>query len=164
MTARVARGRTPRFGRCSPTVRRRDGEGGFVSLTLPMLLWLATVVAIVVIDLGGYLVAASRAQTLADNAALAAVSTSVVGAAGGAPGSEARALVERGGGRLEACRCPPRGEAADVIVSVPIPGLVMPSLGAGRMQAEASAVLAPPDDLPPGPTRDRARWRWHEPG
>jgi hypothetical protein len=139
-------------------VAPRRCDDGIVSLTLPLLLWLATVVTVVVIDIGGYLVAASRAQTLADHAALAAVSASVVGAAGGGPTSEATTLAVRGGGRLESCECAPRSEVAHVTVSVPVPGLVVPRLGAGRVAADASAVLAPPDDLPPGPTRERARW------
>jgi hypothetical protein len=54
--------------------------------------------------------------------------------------------------------CARGSEHARVSVSVAVPGLVIPTLGATRVIAEAQAVLAPPDELAPGPTRDRALW------
>lgn len=136
----------------------RWGEHGTATVVVPFVLWIATLVAIVTIDVGAYLVAASRAQALADAAALAAVSADVVGSRGGAPPAEARRISVVGGGRLERCDCRRGSERATVAVSVPVPGLIIPSLGASRVTAEASAVLAPPEDLRPGPTRERARW------
>lgn len=134
------------------------GERGTASVVLPLLLWLASLVAIVTIDVGAYLVAAARAQALADAAALAAVSADAPQVRGVTPVAEARRVVAAGDGVLESCDCRQATERATVEVSLPVPGLVIPTLGASRVVAEASAVLAPPEDLPPGPTRDRARW------
>lgn len=142
------------------TARAATGrqQEGAATVVLPLVLWTATLVAVVVIDIGAYFVAASRAQALADAAALAAVSADVVGTRPASPGAEARRVVRAGDGQLEDCACTRGAERATVSVSVAVPGLVIPTLGAARVTAEASAVLAPPDDLPPGPTRERARW------
>lgn len=137
---------------------RPGGEAGTASLVLPMLLWLATLAAVALIDLGAYLVAAARAQALADAAALAAVSSEVTLAGSAGPRSEAARVAAAGAGALEACACPSGSRRAEVAVSVKVPGLVIPRLGAGRVRAEAAAVLAPPADLRPGPTRERAAW------
>jgi Flp pilus assembly protein TadG len=143
-------------------VRCRAGRGaqeGTASVVLPMVLWIATLLAIVTIDLGAYLVAAARAQALADAAALAAVSADIVDRRGpGAPRAEAERVVRAGHGRLEHCACLSGSEVASTAVSVTVPGLVIPRLGAARVTAEASAVLAPPPDLPPGPELPRAPW------
>ncbi|TVR37321.1 MAG: hypothetical protein EA388_01875 [Nitriliruptor sp.] len=137
---------------------RGQGEQGTASLILPMVLWVATLVAIVIIDIGAYLVAAARAQSLADAAALAAVSADAPTSTGQIPYTEAERVTRAGDGQLVECRCLPGRERATVTVSVPVPGLVIPTLGASRVTAEAAAVLAPPDELAPGPTRERARW------
>lgn len=134
------------------------GEQGTASLVLPMVLWTATLVAIVIIDIGAYLVAAARAQSLADAAALAAVSADAPTSSGQIPYLEAERVTQAGDGLLVECRCLSGRERATVTVSVPVPGLVIPSLGASRVAADAAAILAPPDDLAPGPTRERARW------
>jgi hypothetical protein len=134
------------------------GEAGLATVTLPMLVWVATLVAIVAIDVAAYLVAASRAQSMADAAALAAVAADIPGQGARTATAEAERVVAAGGGRLESCDCRGGREHARVTVSVEIPGLVIPSLGAGRVAADAQAVLAPPEELAPGPTRERARW------
>jgi hypothetical protein len=133
-------------------------ESGLATVALPMLVWIATVVAVVSIDVTAYLVAAARAQSLADAAALAAVVPDIPGAAVRTPIEEAERVVEAGQGELESCVCARGSEHAQVSVSVAVPGLVIPTLGATRVIAEAQAVLAPPDELAPGPTRDRALW------
>ena len=133
-------------------------ESGLATVTLPMLGWIATLVAVVAIDVTAYLVAASRAQSLADAAALAAVVADIPGAGPRTPTAEADRIVRAGAGTLETCVCRRGAEHARVTVSVPVPGLVLPSLGATRVTAEAQAVLAPPEELAPGPTRERARW------
>lgn len=138
-------------------------EDGQASLVLPLILWIAAVAAIVTIDVGAYLVAAARAQTLADGAALAAVSADAPGLRLAVPRREAGRVVDAGSGILEVCHCPRGHERATVTVSVDVPGIVLPTLGASRVTAEAAAVLAPPDDLPPGPTRQRARWPLPDP-
>lgn len=133
-------------------------DSATASLLLPMVLWVATLVGIAVIDIGAYLVAAARAQTMADNAALAAVSVDAPGAFGEVPSAAAERVTQAGGGALEECRCLRGRERATVSVSAVVPGLVLPTLGAARVTADASAVLASPDDLDPGPTRERTRW------
>lgn len=104
-------------------------------LSFPMALWTALVAAVVVLDLTGYLVAAARAQQLADAAALAAVSGDVRG-----PRAAAADLAEAGGGFLIACDCSDAAQA-EVVVGVPVPGLVVSTLGAGRVEATAAARL-----------------------
>ena len=111
---------------------RRD-EAGVATLFLPLLVWITTVAAIVIVDVAAYLVAASRAQHLADAAALAAVSGDVRG-----PRGAAASVVEAGAGSLERCDCV-AGRPAEVVVSVAVPGLVIPSLGARRVAASARA-------------------------
>lgn len=137
---------------------RLRAADGTASLVLPMMLWVATLVGIAIIDIGAYLVAASRAQALADGAALAAVSADAPTVSGQIPSTQAERVAHAGDGQLVECRCLAGRERATVTVSVPVPGLVLPTLGASRVAADASAVLAPPDDLPPGPTRERAGW------
>jgi hypothetical protein len=107
---------------------------------LPTLLVLATLAAVVVLELGGQLVAISRAAALADSAALAAVSADV-SARPEAPRTAALRVVATGGGRLEACDCPPGARQVRVRVSVEVPGVLASRLGAARQGAEAQAVL-----------------------
>ncbi len=133
-------------------------QAGIATVALPMLIWVATLVAVVTIDVAAYLVAAARAQSLADAAALAAVSRDIPGSGTRTSTAEAERVVAAGNGRLEVCDCHPGSEHARVTVSVIVPGLVIPSLGAGRVAADARAMLAPPEELAPGPTRERARW------
>jgi Flp pilus assembly protein TadG len=110
-------------------------EAGIATLILPLLVWIATIAAIVVVDVGAYLVAASRAQHLADAAALAAVSGDVRG-----PRGAAARVVEAGAGSLDTCDCV-AGRPAEVVVSVAVPGLVIPTLGARRVAAGARAEV-----------------------
>jgi hypothetical protein len=105
---------------------------------LPLVLWVSVVAAVVVLDLTGFVVAAARAQQLADAAALAAVSADVRGAR-----TAATVLVEAGGGSLVACDCD-RAGSAEVIVGVPVPGLIVPRVGARRVEATARAGLVGP--------------------
>ncbi|TVR18011.1 MAG: hypothetical protein EA387_15520 [Nitriliruptor sp.] len=119
-------------------------SGGFATVALPMLLWMGTLAAIAVIDLGAYLTAAARAQTLADAVALAAVSADVEGARAVSPIREADRVAVAGGGQLEACACTPGAGRAVVTVSVPVPGIVLPTLGASRVAADAAAALVEP--------------------
>lgn len=105
---------------------------------LPLLLWVAVVATVVLIDLTGYLTSAARAQQLADAAALAAVSEDVRG-----PRAAATVVVHAGGGSLVACDCDRSGHA-EVVVGVAVPGLVIPRVGAGRVEAIARATLVDP--------------------
>jgi uncharacterized membrane protein len=108
------------------------------SLALPLTLWVAVVAAVVLIDLTAFLVAASEAQQLADAAALAAASDDVRG-----PRAAATALVEAGGGSLLVCDCSRAGRA-EVVVGVAVRGLVVPRVGAGRVEATARAQQVRP--------------------
>jgi hypothetical protein len=119
-------------------------SGGFATVALPMLLWIGTIAAIAVIDLGAYLTAAARAQTLADAVALAAVSADVEGARAVSPIREADRVAVAGGGQLESCVCTPGAGRAVVTVSLPVPGIVLPTLGASRVAADAAAALVEP--------------------
>jgi len=136
----------------------RTSEAGIATVALPMLIWIATLVAVVTIDVAAYLVAAARAQSLADAAALAAVARDIPGSGARTGTEEAERVVAAGNGRLEVCDCLPGSEHARVTVSVIVPGLVIPTLGAGRVAADARAMLAPPAELAPGASRERARW------
>ena len=122
-------------------MRRSDG---IATVVLPMLLWVGTLAAIALLDLGAYLTAAARAQALADAVALAAVSTDLEGTRHSSPIREADRVAVAGGGQLEACACTPGAARAAVRVSVVVPGIVLPSLGAGRVAAEATAALVDP--------------------
>jgi Flp pilus assembly protein TadG len=117
---------------------------GFATVALPMLLWIGTLAAIAVIDLGAYLTGAARAQALADAVALAAVSADLDGARSRSPIREADRVAVAGGGQLEACTCTSGAGRAAVRVSVAVPGIVLPSLGAGRVGADAAAALVDP--------------------
>jgi len=158
--------RTPqRVGRRSACVRparpgHTHGEDGGVSYTFILLLWLTVVAGVAIVDVGAYLVAAARAQQLADAAALAAVSVDAergawnpgppapVEPGDGSPLAAARRIVEAGDGRLEDCACAHRREAATVTVSVPVHGVFIPRKAwAQRLTAEASAELV--DARPP---------------
>ena len=107
------------------------------TLTVPLLLWTAAVAAVVVLDVTGYLVAASRAQAVADAAALAAVADDVRG-----PHAAAARIAAAGGASLERCTC--AGRRAEVAVGMPVPGLVVPRLGARRVIATARAEVVAP--------------------
>ena len=124
------------------TVKHRSE--GFATVALPMLLWVGTLAAIAVIDLGAYLTAAARAQTLADAVALAAVSADIDGARAVSPIREADRVAVAGGGQLEACVCGVGTGRAVVTVSLPVPGIVLPTLGASRVAADAAATLVAP--------------------
>ena len=121
--------------------RRSDG---FATVALPMLLWIGTLAAIAVIDLGAYLTAAARAQALADAVALAAVSADVEGARAVSPIREADRVAVAGVWQLEECACAAGGARAVVTVSVAVPGIVLPTLGASRVSADAGAALVEP--------------------
>jgi hypothetical protein len=135
----------------TPSVRLQ-AEDGLAAFILPLVLWCTVVVAVVIIDIAGYLIAASRAQALADAAALAAVSAEIPDQPGvmapsraaADPASEAARVTLAGGGVLERCACARGQPDAHVTVSVPVRGLVAPAVVARRVEAEAAAVLAPP--------------------
>lgn len=128
------------------------GEHGSALLVLPVTLVLTSLLLVAVVDITALFAAASRAQALADAAALAAVSVDVPGAAPGrGPVAEADRVIraEDVDGWLERCHCVPGSEHAEVAVSVPIRGIVLPTIGVQRVTAHASAVLTPRSELRP---------------
>jgi hypothetical protein len=127
------------------TAAPRHDEAGFASLALPVMLWVVTLAAVALVDVTAYLVAASRAQSLADAAALAAVTVDAAVPARGSPLGRASTVVRAGEGQLERCGCLTGTGRASTEVSVPVPGLVLPRIGAARVVASSEAVLAPPD-------------------
>jgi hypothetical protein len=125
-------------------------EEGSTFLVLPLLVWVVTLATIALVDVAAYLVAAQRAQALADAAALAAVSADADPLRPGSPRGRAVAVVAAGDGRLDSCRCDRATGRASVEVSVLVPGLVLHRLGAGRVAARAEGAL-----VPAGPAVDR---------
>jgi hypothetical protein len=119
---------------------RRSDEDGTVLVWLPALLAVAVLLGIATLEIGAHLVASARASALADAAALAAVSAQADERTT-APRQAADRVVAAGQGRLEACDCQPGTGRAEVAVSVAVPGVVRPPLGAARQAASAEAVL-----------------------
>lgn len=127
-------------GRCRGRPAPRDGQGGSVLVGVPVMLALVGMLTVVLLELGGQLVAISRASALADAAALAAVAADA-DPGDGSPRLAAERVVRAGGGHLEDCGCPPGTADAEVAVSVEVPGIATPRLGAGRQLARSRAVL-----------------------
>lgn len=121
----------------------------------PLLWWTAILLAVVAIDVTAYLAAAGRAQGAADAAALAAVVAQDVATPTPAR-TAADGVAAANGGRLEDCRCRHGTGRAVVVVSVEVPGLVVPRLvGAGRVTASAEAQLTRPAAHPVRSERTR---------
>jgi hypothetical protein len=112
----------------------RDG-GSVVSLGVVGLV-VAVMLTVVAIDAGAYLAAASRAQTIADSAALAAA---IALDEGRVPTAAAVRVVEAAGLQLEECRCDRL--PVEVEVSSPVNGLVVPQLTARRVVALSTATV-----------------------
>lgn len=126
-----------------PGLRDRE-EGSALLLAMPLLV-LAAVVAIVAVDLTGYLVAAARAQAAADAAALAAASVAhPQRAAAGDPVREARRVASASAARLESCVCRRGDRVVSVEVSVPVRAMIAGRFAGGRVSATAQATMVPP--------------------
>jgi Flp pilus assembly protein TadG len=96
----------------------------------------SVMLAVVAIDAGAYLAAASRAQTIADSAALAAAMALDDGRS---PTSAAARVADAAGLRLDECTC--TRLPVQVKVSSPVNGLVVPQLTARRVVALATATV-----------------------
>jgi Flp pilus assembly protein TadG len=110
------------------------------TLILPLVLWTTLLAGVVMLDLSAYLVAAARAQQVADSAALAAVSDGAR-----RPREAAERVASAGAGSLTSCDCSEGTGRATVTVSVEVPGLLIPRVGASRVNATATAALTGPD-------------------
>jgi hypothetical protein len=121
---------------------RFGDEDGLLATPVLFVVWCGLLVAIAVIDVGAYLVAAGRAQAAADAAALAAVSLDVEPAST-PPLQAARTVAHRNRGDLESCTCRLGSGRSEVQVSVAVHGLFIPRVtGAQRVTATARAELA----------------------
>ncbi len=115
-------------------------EDGLVATPALLLVWLGLLLGVAVVDVGSYLVAASRAQGAADAAALAAVAADL--AAPAPPAIVARSVAGRGGAYVESCDCRAGSPQVEVTVSVPVGGLFIARVtGAQRVTATAAATL-----------------------
>lgn len=127
-------------------------------LATPVLfvVWCSLLVAVAVIDVGAYLVAASRAQGAADAAALAAVAADLAQPA--PPHIVARSVAGRNRARVESCDCRAGQGHVEVEVSVPVGGLFIARVGAQRVTATAEAELVEGErDGPRAPLADPGR-------
>lgn len=119
--------------------RRWRDECGLLATPVLFVVWCGLLVAVALIDVGAYLVAASRAQGAADAAALAAVAADLTQPA--PPHIVARSVAGRNRARVERCDCRAGSGTAEVEVSVPVGGLFIARVGAQRVTATAEAQL-----------------------
>lgn len=117
------------------TGRGPHEDGSLLSLGAIGLV-VAFMLTIVAIDAGAYLAAASRAQAIADSAALAAA----MALEDGRPAtSAAHRVADAAGLRLDECTC--SRLPVQVKVSSPVVGLVVPQLTARRVVARSTATV-----------------------
>lgn len=103
---------------------RCSDERGSVTILAVAVLAVLAVLAMGLADLGRVLLAAGRAQTAADAAALAAAQ-SLAFPSELEPEPAARLLAERNGAELASCACEPGTFEARVEVRVPVGGLFL---------------------------------------
>jgi secretion/DNA translocation related TadE-like protein len=116
-------------------------ERGSVTLIVAASLAFAGLLGAFGADITRAIAARGRAQAAADAAALAAAQELVI-SSGRSPEEVAAEYAERGGARLESCRCDPA--ANEVVVSVAL-DVHLPMLGQIRtVQARARAVVEAP--------------------
>jgi Flp pilus assembly protein TadG len=124
--------------------RRWHDESGTLATPVLVLVWCGLCLAIALVDVGAYLVAASRAQGAADAAALAAVASDLAQPA--PPHIVARSVAGRNRARVESCACRAGTGHVEVAVSVPVGGVIISRIGMQRVTASAEARLV--DDPP----------------
>ena len=103
------------------------GERGSGSIVVAGILVVVVVTAMGLADVARTLVAASRAQTAADAAALAAAQTLAFPSGEEVPADVARILAERNGAALITCACDAPALEATVTVEVPVGRLLLGS-------------------------------------
>jgi secretion/DNA translocation related TadE-like protein len=107
-----------------PTARIK-GERGSVSLVVAAAVGMALVVTMGAADVGRALIARSRAEAVADLAALAAAQE-LAFPSGTDPAAFAADLAVRNGARLVSCSCAEGTSEATVEVAVPVRGFLLP--------------------------------------
>lgn len=120
------------------------GERGSVSIVIAAGVGMALVIAIGVADVGRALVARSRAEAVADLAALAAAQDLAV-PSDGDPALAADRYASANGARLVSCSCSVGSTEATVSVAVHVGGFLLP-IADRDVVASARAVV----DLPGG--------------
>jgi secretion/DNA translocation related TadE-like protein len=120
-----------------------SAERGSVSVVVAAGVAMALVVTMGVADVGRALVARSRAEVVADLAALAAAQDLAL-PSGIDPASSAGAYASANGGRLVSCACPVGATEAVVEVAVAVHGFLLP-LPDREVIARARAVVDLPD-------------------
>jgi len=107
------------FGSCM------ERERGSVSVVVAAAVGMALVVSMGAADVGRALIARSRAEAVADLAALAAAQE-LAFPSGVDPATFAADYADRNGGRLVSCSCAPGTLEATVEVAVPVRGFLLP--------------------------------------
>ncbi len=100
-------------------------ERGSVSVVVAASVWMALVVTMGAADVGRALIARSRAEAVADLAALAAAQE-LAFPSGVDPASLAADYADRNGARLVSCSCAASTFEATVEVAVPVRGFLLP--------------------------------------
>ncbi|MDX1511916.1 MAG: hypothetical protein R3249_11255 [Nitriliruptorales bacterium] len=122
------------------------GDDGSAVALAGVGLAMTMMILVVTVDAGSYLLAASRAQSLADGAALAAA----VAVADGRSGPAAADRVARAGdGTLISCACDELPVHLEVAVAVA--GLIIPTVAAGEVTAASSATVVADGGFGVGP-------------
>jgi secretion/DNA translocation related TadE-like protein len=101
------------------------GERGSVSVVVAAAVGMSLVVTMGAADVGRALIARSRAEAVADLAALAAAQELAL-PSGADPASIAADYADRNGARLVSCSCAAGATEALVLVAVPIRGFLLP--------------------------------------
>jgi len=118
-----------------------ESHDGTISLVVVMAFAVATLMAVLIVDIAAWTLANAQAQAAADASALAAIAQAASGADGQ---SDARRVAQANGATLLACRCDDRDGPAttvSVMVAAPVTGFVMPLVGFERVHATASATM-----------------------
>ncbi|HEX6581604.1 MAG TPA: Rv3654c family TadE-like protein [Actinomycetota bacterium] len=100
-------------------------ERGSISIVVAAAVGMALVVTMGAADVGRALIARSRAEAVADFAALAAAQELAL-PSGIDPSTVAAEYADRNGGRLVSCSCVPGRSEAVVEVAVPARGFLLP--------------------------------------
>ena len=122
---------------------RLTAERGSISVVAAGIMALVLVVAVLCADVAKALMTASRAQTAADAAALAAAQ-SLVAPGGGDPKEAASAYAAANGGKVIRCECAAGGSEVTVSVAVGMGSLLLLP-GDREVVRAARAVVGSPD-------------------
>jgi secretion/DNA translocation related TadE-like protein len=117
-------------------------ERGSVSVVVAAGVGMALMLAIGVADVGRALIARSRAEAVADLAALAAAQDLAL-PTGSEPAASAQRYASANGARLVSCNCSTGSVQATVMVAVPVGGFLLPIAGRDVV-ASARAVVDVP--------------------